>query len=89
MNLDKELQKFLDEHGRVKKWPSRPAKQMLVLKYLASRFVLGKHYTEAEVNQLLSEYHTFGDPALLRRELVMKGLFDRADNGSAYWKKSE
>ena len=88
MDPDKELQKFLDDRGRVTRWPSKPIRQMLVLKYLATRFVLGKHYTEAEVNNVLNECHTFNDAALLRRELVMKDLFDRADNGSAYWKKS-
>ena len=34
---------------------------------------------------LLLQHHTFGDPALLRRELFERGLVDRVKDGSAYW----
>jgi hypothetical protein len=53
--------------------------------YLASKFESGVTYTEKEVNTLLNQYHTFGDPALLRRELFENGLIDRMRDGSAYW----
>ena len=59
--------------------------QQIVLKYLATQFELGVLYTEREVNALLNQDHTFGDPALLRRELFERGLVDRVPNGSAYW----
>jgi hypothetical protein len=57
------------------------------LNYLLSKFDPTRLYTEKEVNTLLNEYHTFGDPALLRRELFDRGLLDRIPNGSAYWCK--
>ena len=84
-----QLQKFLDKNGKVKSWPAKPVMQRLVLDYLASRFVLGKIYNENEVNVILGDYHTFNDPALLRRELIMKDLLDRTPDGKKYWKKEE
>jgi hypothetical protein len=39
------------------------------------------------VNAILGDYHTFNDPALLRRELIMKDLLDRTPDGNKYWKK--
>ncbi|WP_414583436.1 DUF2087 domain-containing protein [Scytonema sp. PCC 10023] len=83
-----ELKSYLDELGRVKEWPSKRNKgkfQKLVLEYLASKFEVDVIYTEKEVNALLNQYHTFGDPALLRRELFERGLIDRKRDGSAYW----
>ena len=87
MVSDPRLQKFLDKQGRVKDWPAKPVMQRLVLDYLASKFVLGKIYNEKEVNAILGDYHTFNDPALLRRELIMKDLLDRTPDGNKYWKK--
>jgi hypothetical protein len=85
-----ELKSYLDELGRVKEWPSKRNKgkfQKLVLEYLASKFEVDVIYTEKEVNALLNQYHTFGDPALLRRELFERGLIDRKRDNSAYWCK--
>ncbi len=84
----KELQPYLDEQGRVTRWPSkrnRARVQTLVLWYLASKFSTGVAYTEREVNSLLNQHHTFQDPALLRRELYEHGLIQRKRDGSAYW----
>jgi hypothetical protein len=89
MNYLEELKSYLDEQGRVKEWPSKRNKgkfQTLVLEYLASQFEIDVIYTEKEVNQLLNQHHTFGDAALLRRELFERGLIDRKRDGSAYWR---
>lgn len=85
-----ELRHYLDEHGRLKEWPSRRNKgqvQQKALEYLASKFEPHLYYNEREVNALLNQHHTFGDPALLRRELCDRGLLDRVKNGAAYWLK--
>ena len=87
MTTGDELRNFKDKQGRITTWPSKPFKQIQVLKYLASQFVLGKRYSETEMNELLNQHHTFADPALLRRELIIKGLFERTADGSQYWKK--
>lgn len=90
MDLVDQLKHYLDEQGRLKEWPSRRNKgqfQQLALEYLASKFERGTYYSEKEVNALLNEHHTFGDPALLRRELFERQLIDRVRDGSAYWRR--
>ncbi|KAB8331791.1 DUF2087 domain-containing protein [Scytonema tolypothrichoides VB-61278] len=89
MNDTEKLKNYLDEQERVKEWPSKRNKgkfQKLVLEYLASKFEVAVVYTEKEVNALLNQHHTFGDPAMLRRELFESGLIDRKRDGSAYWR---
>ena len=50
------------------------------------KFETGKFYTEKEVNEVLNNSHTFGDAALLRRELFEKKFLDRELDGRKYWK---
>ncbi len=88
MDYKTELKNYLDEEGRLKEWPSKRNKgkfQLLALEYLATKFEPGLTYTEKEVNLLLKQHHTFGDHAMLRRELFEKGLINRERDGSAYW----
>lgn len=89
MDIPDELKHHIDEQGRLKEWPSPRSKkglQRIALQYLASKFETGVFYTEKEVNAILRQFHTFEDPALLRRELYDKGYFDRELNGSKYWR---
>jgi hypothetical protein len=81
------LKGFLDKNYKLKSWPSRKhrEKQLLALEYLAAKFETGREYSEKEVNEILNQNHTFGDPAMLRRELFMKRLLDRTVDGSRYW----
>jgi PTH1 family peptidyl-tRNA hydrolase len=79
------LKNHLDVDGRLKWWPSKRSKQLLALDYLSSKFEPGKTYSESEVNDLLNQWHTFGDPALLRRELFDDGQLNRQLNGTEYW----
>lgn len=81
------LRGYLDQDLKLKTWPSRKhrGKQLSVLKYLASKFEAGRNYSEKEVNQILNQNHTFGDPAMLRRELYVAGFLDRTLDGSRYW----
>ncbi len=53
---------------------------------MVSKFSQLVKYTEKEVNALLNQYHTFNDPALLRREMVERKLLARMRDGSAYWR---
>lgn len=85
MNTD-ELKHFLDEEGRLTSWPAKTKKQMSALQYLAKKLEWDRQYTEPEINELLTKFHTFEDPALLRRELYMKHFLDRKTDCSAYWK---
>ena len=54
------------------------------LAYLAEKFQSGRDYSEREVNELLLQWHTFGDPATLRRELYDRGFMDRDPYGRSY-----
>ena len=89
MDPDRELKKFQDKDGRIKSYPAKLSRQLIILKYLAAKFETGRTYTEKEVNQILEEHHTFGDPALLRRRLVEERVMQRTQDCSQYWRISE
>ena len=57
--------------------------------YLAARFEAGRIYNERQVNELLLEWHTFRDWALLRRRLFDWRHLDRERDGSRYWLRQE
>jgi hypothetical protein len=81
-----ELKNHLDHEGRLTLWPSKRSLQLLALDYLAAKLEVGRVYAEKEINALLNSWHTFGDPALLRRELHERGLLNRQKNGAEYWR---
>ena len=79
------LKNFLNGEGQLKAFPAKRKMKVEALFYLAEKFEEGKEYTEKEVNTLLNQWHTFGDPATLRRELYDYRFLDRSPNGSRYW----
>ena len=83
-SLPRELRPFVDENGRLKQWPVRQKVQRMAAAYLAARFEPGREYSEREVNELLLDWHTFGDWALLRRVMFDWRLLDRESDGSRY-----
>ena len=80
----KSLKNFLDQEGRLRQFPVKRAMQEQALSYLAEKFRPGGTYTEREVNELLCQWHTFGDPATLRRALCDARLLDRDAYGRGY-----
>jgi hypothetical protein len=79
------LERFFS--GRVlTEFPQQRAKFQVVLQRLALEFDVGRRYTEAEVNEVLREFHT--DWSTLRRGLVDEGLLDRehVDGATRYWR---
>ena len=78
------LRGFLDTEGRVSQFPARRKKQLAVLQYLAGKFAPGRVYTEQEVNEVLLAWHTFRDPATLRRELYDFHFLNRTPDGRTY-----
>ena len=80
------LRRFLDRDARVTTWPSKQKDQQAVLAYLIAKFSPGQDYTEAQVNALLTTWHTYGNPAYLRRSLIDAGLFQRTPDGARYWR---
>ena len=83
--LPRELRPFMDDDGRLRQWPTRQKTQRMAVALLAGRFEPGRVYSERQVNELLLEWHTFGDWALLRRMLNDWGYLDRERDGSRYW----
>ena len=80
----KSLNNFLDGEGRLVKLPSKRPMKLEALRYLAGKFQSDREYTEREVNELLQGWHTFGDPATLRRELYDGRFLDRDPYGRSY-----
>lgn len=78
------VNRFLDADGQVRQWPTKHTDKELVLEYLATKFEVGKSYSEREVNDVLKAWHTFQDWPLLRRELYDRGYLNRNPDGSNY-----
>lgn len=84
MELEIILRHFLNESGKLTAFPAKRKMKIYALCYLAQHFEHGKDYTEREVNDLLLDWHTFADPATLRRELYDYGFLDRSKDGKIY-----
>ena len=84
--LPEPLRRFLDAAGRVTMWPAKRQSQDLLLSYLISKFEHGREYAEREVNGLLNQWHSYKDPATLRRALYDAQLLDRTPDGARYWR---
>ncbi len=78
------IRQFLDAKNRLKLFPARRKMKIYCLFYLEQKFDPQTQYTEREVNDLLLCWHTFGDPATLRRELHDYGFLDRSVDGRRY-----
>lgn len=82
-----EIKNYLDEYGKIKALPKKSKPRLAVLTYLSLKFNKGVIYSESEVNEIIKNWHTFGDWALLRRELFEAKLLDRKKDCSEYWLK--
>lgn len=85
MNFDTELKNYLDNTGRLKKYPSRKKNKIIALMFLASKFEKGIIYSETEVNEILDHAHIFNDRCMLRRELFNNRFIGRFNDCSKYW----
>ena len=83
-SFPRELRPFVDDDGRLAQWPTRQKVQRMAIAYLAGKFEAGREYREREVNDVLVEWHTFGDWALLRRLLFDWCYMDRERDGTRY-----
>lgn len=82
------ISQFLDEELRVKSWPAKKDRKLALLYYISTKFEEGVTYSEKEVNEIISRWHTFGDFFLLRRELIEADFLVRTNDGSRYWKET-
>ncbi|MCC7438429.1 MAG: DUF2087 domain-containing protein [Armatimonadetes bacterium] len=80
------LKNHLDDEGKLSQWPSKGIKKQAALQYIASKFERGADYTEAEVNAMINQWHTFNDTGILRKELINNNFLFRQRDGQRYWR---
>lgn len=80
----KRLLRHFDPAGRLIRWPAKHSEQQPCLWLLWSRLPGRRILSEREINQYLNSSHTFGDAALLRRQLCDAGLFSRTPDCREY-----
>lgn len=84
LEYPKALHAFLGEDHRLKSWPAKRSKQLEFLRLVAGRIRAGMIYSEPQFNSVLNCYHSFNDPARLRRDLLGMGIIRREIDGSQY-----
>ena len=75
---------FSRPDGSLKTIPAQRKKLEAVLRHIVKAFEPGRHYSEKQVNKILSGFHE--DTASLRRELIGYGLMKREGGGGDYWR---
>ncbi len=80
---DKKILRDYTKNEKLVQMPVKDAKALVILRWLATKFEAGKHYTEKQVNAILTVYHE--DYATLRRTLVDYGYMRRERGGGDYW----
>ena len=80
----KDLQRFMDEQGRLTSCPAKRKLKLKFLVYLSQKFGKDVIYTEKQINQIIDQWHTYGDPVTWRRELVDHKILSRDDYGREY-----
>ena len=80
----KKTTRVFDVEGRLARWPGKRAQQELCLWFLWSKIPADQLFSERQISEYLDRLHLFGDPALLRRDLVDLGLMRRNRDGSDY-----
>ena len=79
------LSSIISPDGIVLRWPRKKEEKLAVLDYLITKFEAGVEYKEIQVNMILKKWHSFGDHALLRRELYDNCYMDRNPEKGIYW----
>lgn len=84
MEVSYTLRNFLDADGKLTAFPAKRKMKIYCLFYLAQKFEAEKDYAEPEINNVLLDWHTFADPATLRRELYDYHFLERSRDGKIY-----
>ena len=84
MELTHILRNFLDATGKLTAFPAKRKMKLYALLYLAQKIPADTDFTEREINDILLDWHTFADPATLRRELYDYRFLDRNRDGKVY-----
>lgn len=81
--IPSDIKSFLRD-GKITQFPAKLKLKVCCLFYLADKIEKNRDYTEKEINEVLNLWHTFGDPAMLRRYLCDYGFLTREKDGSRY-----
>ena len=84
MELTDILQNFLDANGKLMAFPAKRKMKLYALLYLSQKIPADTDFSEREINDILLDWHTFADPATLRRELYDYRFLDRSRDGKVY-----
>ena len=84
MELTHILRNFLDAKGKLTAFPAKRKMKLYALLYLTQKIPADTDFTEWEINDILLDWHTFTDPAALRRELFDYRFLDRSRDGKVY-----
>ena len=68
---------------RLKAFPPKEKKKVVILTEIVKQFQSGKRYTEREVNEIIQPI--YADYVTIRRYLISYGLMSRTRSGSEYW----
>jgi DNA-binding CsgD family transcriptional regulator len=68
---------------RLKAFPPKEKKKVVILTEIAKLFEPGRRYTEREINEILTP--VYADYVTIRRYLIAYNLMNRLRDGSAYW----
>ncbi|WP_054956457.1 DUF2087 domain-containing protein [Paenibacillus dakarensis] len=69
--------------GKLLKFNLKEKQRYVVLREIATKFIPGQIYTEAEINEILKA--VYDDYVTVRRYLIEYGFIDREPDGSKYW----
>ena len=84
MELTHILRNFLDADGKLTAFPAKRKMKLYALLYLAQKIPADTDFTERDINDTLLDWHTFADPATLRRELFDYRFLNRSRDGKVY-----
>ena len=84
MELTHILRNFLGRDGKLTAFPAKRKMKLYALLYLSQKIPTDTDFTEREINDILLDWHSFADPATLRRELYDYGFLDRSRDGKVY-----
>ncbi len=78
------IARCFDGNGTLIRWPPKLSERQPCLWVLWSRLSPGTVQHERDINRFLQDNHSFGDHALLRREMCDLGLLVRTPDGREY-----
>lgn len=84
MELTHILRNFLNTDGKLVSFPAKRKMKLYSLLYLVQKIPADTDLSEREINDILLDWHTFADPATLRRELYDYRFLDRSRDGKTY-----